>query len=308
VSSSDFDFVPIFPGRGVPTRLPAHTSPRFPCLTPELNGRMSAVGVMVAAHCGRVEPRRPAISGTRSRNRGVPGRSTAVSCASTSESLDMCVITSADPPPPPCVSTRRGVVGTTLLSAFAAALFPNFALAEDDDESEEDAQAAIEASMRNVLKVNSGEFSYPRQVAFRDGSSMRASFEVSSLWSVVGKASTGGAAGVGAGDAESSKDSSKDAPKSTTTWQEIVDPVNGKVVQNVTLFFTKNFPSQSIADLGKPENVSVAKALGLASDDSYRRADMLGASKRTATDGQVYYDWDMVASPVSISHLPHSAD
>ena len=38
-------------------------------------------------------------------------------------------------------------------------------------------------------------------------------------------------------------------------------------------------------------------ALGLEGDDTYRRADMLGSAKRVAKDGQVYYDWEMVASP-----------
>jgi len=43
----------------------------------------------------------------------------------------------------------------------------------------------------------------------------------------------------------------------------------------------------------------VAKALGLDGDDGYRRADMLGAAKRVAPDGQVYYDWELVVSPLS---------
>ena len=77
----------------------------------------------------------------------------------------------------------------------------------------------------------------------------------------------------------------------------MIDPVNGKVVQNVSLFHSPKYATASIADLGKPENVSVAKALGLEGDDTYRRADMLGSAKRVAKDGQVYYDWEMVASP-----------
>jgi len=35
----------------------------------------------------------------------------------------------------------------------------------------------------------------------------------------------------------------------------------------------------------------------LDNDDTYRRADMLGSARRVAKDGQVYYDWEMVASP-----------
>ena len=79
-----------------------------------------------------------------------------------------------------------------------------------------------------------------------------------------------------------------------------MDPVNGKVAVEARVFVTKGFVKPSIADLGKPENVPVAKALGLDKyDDSYRRADMLGSYKRVdKTDGdRVYYDWEMVASP-----------
>ena len=78
--------------------------------------------------------------------------------------------------------------------------------------------------------------------------------------------------------------------------------MNGKVAVEARVFVTKGFPKQSIADLGKPENVPVAKALGLDKyDDSYRRADMLGSYKRVdKNDGdRVYYDWEMVASPPS---------
>ena len=82
-------------------------------------------------------------------------------------------------------------------------------------------------------------------------------------------------------------------------------PSNGKVVQGVTVFVTPNYATANIDDLGKPENVSVAKALGLDTyDDSYRRADMLGSAKRVAKDGQVYYDWELVASPPPREELP----
>ena len=140
--------------------------------------------------------------------------------------------------------------------------------------------------MRDVLAANSGEQTYPRQTAFGEASSpapLEASFEVSSLWDVSLPTTALGA------NAKAT---------SVANWREIIDPVNGKVVQDVTVFVTPNYATANIDDLGKPENVSVAKALGLDTyDDSYRRADMLGSAKRVAKDGQVYYDWELVASP-----------
>mmetsp|Transcript_11786 Transcript_11786/g.49384 ORF Transcript_11786/g.49384 Transcript_11786/m.49384 type:complete len:193 (+) Transcript_11786:2-580(+) len=113
---------------------------------------------------------------------------------------------------------------------------------------------------------------------------MQASFEVSSLWSVIGKQET--------------KSNDTNSVKShEASWSSIIDPVNGKVVQGVYLFHSPKYATASIENLGKPENVSVAKALGLDNDDTYRRADMLGSARRVAKDGQVYYDWEMVASP-----------
>lgn len=184
--------------------------------------------------------------------------------------------------------TRRAVVSASLAGAASVLLSPAFAaLAEDEDEDEDAAQAAIEASMKDVLKAQSGEQTYPRQTAFgaygAGSGVMQASFEVSSLWTVLGKRETI------ANDPSS--------VKSTTTWEAVVDPVNGKVAQNVYLFHSPKYATANIDDLGKPENVSVAKALGLEGDDTYRRADMLGSAKRVAKDGQVYYDWEMVASP-----------
>ena len=184
------------------------------------------------------------------------------------------------------VVSRRGFVA---LPAFATATWvarDAFALADEEEELDEDAaQAEIEASMKSVLEVNSGEQSYPRQTAFTDAPGiMQSSFEVSSLWEVSPVTSNVAA-------------SSSAGAKSTATWGGIVDPVNGKVVTGATVFVTKGFSVASIDALGKPENVSVAKALGLDGDDSYRRADMLGSAKRVGKDGQVYYDWEMVASP-----------
>ena len=171
-------------------------------------------------------------------------------------------------------------VGTPLASAAAD---------DDDDLDDEAAQAAIEASMKDVLSKNSGEVSYPRRAAF-DGAFgvdgvKAASFEVSNLWTVapVVQDVTG-----------------ESGFPAMARWGEIVDPVNGKVAVEARVFVTKGFAKPSIADLGKPENVPVAKALGLDKyDDSYRRADMLGSYKRVdVTDGdRVYYDWEMVASP-----------
>jgi hypothetical protein len=188
------------------------------------------------------------------------------------------------------VKSRRDVLA---LAALLANTTPLAALAADDDDDLDDdaAQAAVEASMKDVLSKNSGEISYPRRAAF-DGAFgvdgvKAASFEVSNLWDVapVVQDVTG-----------------ESGFPATARWGEIVDPVNGKVAVEARVFVTKGFPKQSIADLGKPENVPVAKALGLDKyDDSYRRADMLGSYKRVdKNDGdRVYYDWEMVASPPS---------
>ena len=128
--------------------------------------------------------------------------------------------------------------------------------------------------MKDVLKAQSGEQTHPRQTAFgaygAGSGVMQASFGVSSLWTVSGKRETI------ANDPTSLK--------STASWEAVIDPVNGKVVQNVFLFHSPKYATASIADLGKPENVSVAKALGLEGDDTYRRADMLGSAKRVAKD------------------------
>jgi len=189
--------------------------------------------------------------------------------------------TSDAAPSPPAPVSRRAFA---LAAAAAAAALAPPARADDDDDLDEDAaQAAIEASMRDVLKAQSGEQTYPRQTAFgAPGQPMQASFEVSSLWSVSPKTVV-----VGSG--------AKDA--SLATWTDVVDPVNGKVIQGVSMFVTPGYRTPNITDLGAPENVPVAKALGLDGDDSYRRADMLGSAKRVAPDGQTYYDWEMVASP-----------
>ena len=187
--------------------------------------------------------------------------------------------------------SRRDVLAIAALFTQCAVGTPlAFAAADDDDDlDEEAAQAAIEASMKDVLSKNSGEVSYPRRAAF-DGAFgvdgvKAASFEVSNLWTVapVVQDVTG-----------------ESGFPAMARWGEIVDPVNGVVAVEARVFVTKGFVKPSIADLGKPENVPVAKALGLDKyDDSYRRADMLGSYKRVdKTDGdRVYYDWEMVASP-----------
>ena len=187
----------------------------------------------------------------------------------------------AAPSAPAPVSRRAFALAA---AAAAAALAPPARADDDDDDLDEDAaQAAIEASMRDVLKAQSGEQTYPRQTAFgAPGQPMQGSFEVSSLWTVSPKTVT---VGSGANAA------------SLATWTDVVDPVNGKVIQGVSLFVTPGYRTPDITDLGAPENVPVAKALGLDGDDSYRRADMLGSARRVAADGQVYYDWEMVASP-----------
>lgn len=254
-----------------------HTSPRT--YTLPLTGPMSAIGCIVAVPCvSRVEPRRALAGGTSRFTAHTLGRSPETSRCHASTSGDVTVVDESHD----SVVTRRGIVGASLAALTLNTMFAQIAFAEDDDEDEEAAQEAIEASMQSVLSQQSGEQSYPRQVAFGERNVMQASFEVSSLWSMYGK------------DVAMASDPVK---ASNASWDKIVDPVNGKVVQNVRVFSTPNYATKSITDLGKPENVSVAKALGLESDDSYRRADMLGAAKRTAPDGQIYYDWEMVASP-----------
>ena len=146
------------------------------------------------------------------------------------------------------VKSRRDVLA---LAAFLANTTPLAALAADDDDDLDDdaAQAAVEASMKDVLSKNSGEISYPRRAAF-DGAFgvdgvKAASFEVSNLWDVapVVQDVTG-----------------ESGFPATARWGEIVDPVNGKVAVETRVFVTKGFPKQSIADLGKPENVSAGQA------------------------------------------------
>lgn len=160
--------------------------------------------------------------------------------------------------PPPSSSTsstvnRRSLVaGAPMLMLSLACSQAATAMGDDDEDlDEEAAQAAIEASMKSVLEVNSGEMSYPLQTAFDAASSssstpvvMPASFEVSNLW-VVSPMTQEVNASTAAGS------------KSVATWGSIVDPVNGKVVTSVTVTATKAFPAASIQELGKPENVSV---------------------------------------------------
>lgn len=132
--------------------------------------------------------------------------------------------------------------------------------------------------MRDVMSRNSGEQTFARRESLRNVDGLEAcAFEVSSLWTL--------------GEGESKGDE--------TMWGTFVDPVNGEAAHKALVFATRNFGVKSIADLGKPEDVQVAKALGLDKlDDSYRRADLLGAAKRIdKATGQVYYDWELVASP-----------
>jgi len=149
-------------------------------------------------------------------------------------------------------------------------------VARADDEDDE--LAAAEATMRDVMSRNSGEQTFARRESLRNIDGLDAcAFEVSSLWTL--------------GEGESKGDE--------TIWGTFVDPVNGEAVQKALVFATRDFGVKSIADLGKPEDVQVAKALGLDKlDDSYRRADLLGAAKRVdKVTGQIYYDWELVASP-----------
>lgn len=149
----------------------------------------------------------------------------------------------------------------------------NAARADEDD----DELAEVEATMKAVMQANSGEQTFAKQVGLSGVDGVRAcSFEVSSLWQVGDTSSNG----------------------LDSFWGAIVDPVNGEAVTNARMFATPNFRVSSISDLGKVEDVQVAKALGLDGDDSYRRADLLGAAKRVdKSTGQVYYDWELIASP-----------
>lgn len=176
-------------------------------------------------------------------------------------------------------SRRRALcavaVGATMRAFTSANPVSVVARADEDD----DEQAEVEANMKRVMERNSGEQTFIRQVGLSTTSEdgvRPCAFEVSNLWTV-GESATRGL---------------------TTTWGEIVDPVNGQAAASAVTIATPNFNARSIADLGKPEDVPVARALGLDGDDSYRRADMLGAAKRVdAKTGQVYYDWELVASP-----------
>lgn len=166
-----------------------------------------------------------------------------------------------------------GLVSSVALSRGGSSAFVARADEEDDD------LAAAEATMRDVMSRNSGEQTFARRQSLRNVDGLEAcAFEVSSLWTL--------GEGEGKGD--------------ETTWGSFVDPVNGEAVQKALVFATRNFGVKSIADLGKPEDVPVAKALGLDKlDDSYRRADLLGAAKRVdKATGQVYYDWELIASPL----------
>jgi hypothetical protein len=178
------------------------------------------------------------------------------------------------------VSRRRLVAASMTMMTLAgvqaaAAAVVGEGDGEEDEEDDEAAQAALVASMNSVLKAYSGEMSYPLQTAF-DGASassatlMRTSFEVSSLWDVPPVTTL-------------VSESAANGAKSTATWSTIMDPVNGKVVTGAVVTVTKGFAKQKITDLGKPENVSVAKVLGLDGDDSYRRADMLGGGGSAST-------------------------
>ena len=181
------------------------------------------------------------------------------------------------------VVRRRAVLTTmtrAVLAACVAHRVPLAAFALTSDDADDDAsQEAIEAQMRAVMERNSGEQIFVKQIGLQSNASdgvKACAFEISNLWRV-GESTTNGL---------------------STEWGEIIDPVNGEASRSARVFATTNFGAKSIADLGKPEDISVAKALGLDGDDSYRRADMLGAAKRVdKSTGQVYYDWELVASP-----------
>ena len=210
--------------------------------------------------------------------------SASVSSSSSSSSSSSVETDDVERKPTPSSSTTLSSRRRAMCAVAAGATLGGFTSAnrasvvaradEDDDE-----QAEVEANMRRVMERNSGEQTFVRQVGLSTASEdgvRPCAFEVSSLWTV-GKSATRGL---------------------TTTWGEIVDPVNGQAAVSAVTIATPNFKARSIADLGKPEDVSVARALGLDGDDSYRRADMLGAAKRVdAKTGQVYYDWELVASP-----------
>ena len=143
------------------------------------------------------------------------------------------------------LSSRRRAMcavaaGATLCGFTSANRTSVVARADEDD----DEQAEVEANMRRVMERNSGEQTFVRQVGLSTASEdgvRPCAFEVSSLWTV-GKSATRGL---------------------TTTWGEIVDPVNGQAAVSAVTIATPNFKARSIADLGKPEDVSVARALGL---------------------------------------------
>jgi hypothetical protein len=184
------------------------------------------------------------------------------------------------------VVRRRAVLMTmtrALAAVYVAQRVPGAAFALTSDDTDDDAsQEAIEAQMRAVMERQSGEQVFVKQVGLQSNATdgvKACAFEISNLWRV-GEATTNDL---------------------NTEWGEIIDPVNGEAARGALVFATPNFGAKSIVDLGKPEDISVAKVLGLDGDDFYRRADMLGAAKRVDKNNQVYYDWELIASPPSAS-------
>ena len=186
------------------------------------------------------------------------GRSRAVDARASSTRRAMC----------------RGIVGFVAVMCAAATERTE---ASGGDELEEEMEE-VERAMRDVMSRNSGEQTFERRESLRGVDGVEpCAFEVSSLWKV----------------------SESDTKRDSTEWGTFVDPVNGEAVRNALVYAKKDFGAKSIVDLGKPEDVQVAKALGLDElDDSYRRADLLGAAKRVEKDsGRIFYDWELVASP-----------
>jgi hypothetical protein len=185
---------------------------------------------------------------------------------------------------------RRRAVLMTMSRALAAVCVaqrvPGAAFALTSDDADDDAsQEAIEAQMRAVMERQSGEQVFVKQIGCVQSNATDGvkpcAFEISNLWRVGETTTTTNGL--------------------STEWGEIIDPVNGEAARSARVFATPNFGAKSIVDLGKPEDISVAKVLGLDGDDFYRRADMLGAAKRVDKNNQVYYDWELIASPPSAS-------
>jgi hypothetical protein len=181
-------------------------------------------------------------------------------------------------------------------SLFSKNLISAYANEVDDDDDLE--QQELDALVKTVVAKNSGEQVFVDIDMGIDDAELMSTFKMSSLWKLGNK--TLGDTNSGPTNSSTSSSSSSSSPKypPQTTYDGLVDPVNGTVATKVFVIKTENVNLDSVEGLGKPENVQVYKQLYLDSvDETFKRSDMLLASIRTGEDGIKYYDYDLVASP-----------